>query len=56
MPNNEVNEKSLNQFKNGLRHFRKIRVKKGKRTDLSQTKQIQNIIKDIMQNKIKQKE
>ena len=56
IPNNEINEKSLNQFKNGLRHIRKIRVKKGKRKDLAQTKQRQNIVKDIMQNKIKQKE
>ena len=48
------NEKSLNQFRNGLRQIRKIRVKKGKRTDLSQTKKIQNIVKDIVQNKIKQ--
>ena len=32
------NEKSLNQFQNGLRHIRKIRVKKGQRTNLSQTK------------------
>ena len=48
------NEKSLNQFRNGLRHIRKIRLKKGKRTDLSQTKKIQNIVKDIVQNKIKQ--
>ena len=28
-------EKNLNQFQNGLRHIRKIQVKKGKRTDLS---------------------
>ena len=48
------NEKSLNQFQNGLRHIRKIRVKKGKRTDLSENKKIQNIFKDIVQNKIKQ--
>ena len=48
------NEKSLNQFRNGLRHIRKIRVKKGKRTDLSQTKKMQNIVKDIVQNKIRQ--
>ena len=47
-------EKSLNQFQNGLRHIRKIWVKKRKRTDLSQTKTIQNIVKDIVQNKIKQ--
>ena len=48
------NEKSLNQFQNGLIHIRRIRVKKGQRTDLSQTKEIQNIVKDILQNKIKQ--
>ena len=48
------NEKSLNQFQNGLMHIRRIRVKKGQRTDLSQTKEIQNIVKDILQNKIKQ--
>ena len=47
-------EKNLNQFQNGLRHIRKIQVKKGKRTDLSQTKKIQNIVKDIVQNKTKQ--
>ena len=35
-------------------HIRRIRVKKGQRTDLSQTKEIQNIVKDILQNKIKQ--
>ena len=28
-------EKNLNQFQNGLRHIRKIHVKKGKRADLS---------------------
>ena len=48
------NEKSLNQFQNGLIHIRRIRVKKGQRTDLSQTKEIQNIVQDILQNKIKQ--
>ena len=47
------NEKSLNQFQNGLMHIRRIRVKKKKqRTDLSQTKKIQNIVKNILQNKI----
>ena len=50
------NEKGLNQFQNGLMHTKRIRLKKGQRTDLFQTKQIQNIVKDIMQNKIKQKE
>ena len=32
--------------------IRKIRVKKGQRTNLSQTKEIENIIKDILKNKI----
>ena len=35
------NGKSLNQFQNGLMHIRRIRVKKGQRTGLSQTKEIQ---------------
>ena len=48
------NGKSQNQFQNGLGHIRKIQVKKGKRTDLSQTKNIQNIVKNIFQNKIQQ--
>ena len=47
-------EKILNQFQNGLRRIRKIQVKKGKRTDLSQTKKVQNMVKDIVQNKTKQ--
>ena len=34
--------------------IKRIRVKKGQRTDLSQIKEIQNIVKDILQNKIKQ--
>ena len=48
------NEKSQNQFQNGLMHIGRIRVKKGQRTDLSQTKKIQNIVKNILQNKIQQ--
>ena len=32
--------------------IRRIRVKKEQRTNLSQTKKIQNIIKNIFQNKI----
>ena len=48
------NEKSINQFQNGLRQIRKIRVKRGKRKDLSQAKKIQNIVNNIFQNKIKQ--
>ena len=48
------NEKSLNQFQNGLMQVGRIPVKKGQKTNLSQTKKIQNIVKTIFQNKIKQ--
>ena len=48
------NEKSQNQFQNGLMHIGRIPVKKEQRTDLSQTKKIQNIVKNIFQNKIEQ--
>ena len=48
------NEKSQNQFQNGLIHIGRIRVKKGQRTYLSQTKKIQNIVKNILQNKTEQ--
>ena len=48
------NGKSLNQFQNGLMRIRRIRVKKGQWMDLSQTKEIQNIVKGILQNKTKQ--
>ena len=48
------NQKIQNQFQNGLMQIGTIQVKKGERTNLSQTKKIQNILKDIFQNKIKQ--
>ena len=48
------NEKSLNQFQNGLMQIKRIRLKRGQRTDLSQTKKMQNIVKNILKNKIKQ--
>ena len=48
------NEKSLNQFQNGLMRIGRIRVEIGQRTNLSQTKKIQNIVKNIFQNKIEQ--
>ena len=32
------NEKSLNQFQNGLMQIKRIRIKKRQRTNLSQTK------------------
>ena len=34
--------------------IRRIQVKKGQRTNLFQTKKIQNIVKNVFQNKIKQ--
>ena len=48
------NEKIQNQFQNGLMQMEGIRVNKGQRTNLSQTKKIQNIVKNIFQNKIEQ--
>ena len=45
------NEKSLNHFQNGLLQIEKIQVKKWQRTNRSQTKKIQNIVKNICQNK-----
>ena len=38
------NEKSLNQFKNGLMQIGRIRVKKGKSTDLFQTKKYETYL------------
>ena len=49
----KINEKSLNQIQNGLMLIGRIRVKQGQRTNLSQTKKIQKILKDIFKNKIK---
>ena len=48
------NEKSQNQFQNGLMQFRRIWVKKGKSADFFKTKKIQNIVRNIFQNKIEQ--
>ena len=48
------NEKSKNQFQNGLMQIGRIQVKKGKSTNFFQTKEIQNIVTNIFQNKIKQ--
>ena len=49
----KINEKSKNQFQNGLMRIGGIQVKQGQKTNLSQTKKIQNIVKNIFQNKIK---
>ena len=48
------NKKSQNQFQNGLMQIKRIQVKKEQRSDFSQTKKIQNIVKHIFQNKIQQ--
>ena len=47
------NEKSKNQFQNGLMEIGRIWVKQGLKINLSQTKKTQNIMKNIFQNKIK---
>ena len=47
------NEKSKNQFQNGLMRIGRLRVKQGQRTNLSKTKKVQKILKNIFQNKIK---
>ena len=49
----KINEKSLNQFQNGLMRIGRIRLKQGQRTNFRQTKKIQKILKDIFKNKIK---
>ena len=41
------NEKSLSQFQHELMQIAKIRVKKEQKTSFSQTKKIQNIVKNI---------
>ena len=49
----KINEKSLNQFQNGLTRIGRLRVKQGQGTNLSKTEKIQKILKDIFKNKIK---
>ena len=48
------NEKGQHQFEKWLMQIGRIRVKKGQRTNLSQTKKIQTIVNNTFQNKIKQ--
>ena len=49
----DINEKSLNQFKIGLRRIGRLRLKQGQKTNLSKTKKMQEALKDIFKNKIK---
>ena len=51
----QINEKSNNQFQNELMEIGRTRVKQGQKTNLSQTKKVQNIVKNIFQNKVYQK-
>ena len=44
---------SLMQFQNMLMRIGGSRVKQGQRTNISETKKIQKIVKDIFKNKIK---
>ena len=46
------NEKSLNQFKNGLKPIGRLRSKQRKKTNLFKTKKIQEALKDIFKSKI----
>ena len=48
----EINEKSLNQFKNGLRRIRRLRLKQWQKINISETKKIQEAL-DRFINKIK---
>ena len=49
----KINQKSLNQFQNVLMRIKRLRLKQGQRKKISGTKKIQNILKDIFKNKIK---
>ena len=49
----KINEKSLNQFQNGLMRIERLRLKQGQGTNLSKTEKIQKILKDIFKNNIK---
>ena len=54
--NKEINllQDLLKKSEKSLMLIKRMRVKKGQRTNLSQTKKIQTIVKNIFQNKIKQ--
>ena len=45
---NKKQKSKTKEFQNGLMHIRRIRVKQGQRTDLSRTKETQNIVHDIL--------
>ena len=43
----EIKEKSLYQFKNGLRRIGRLQLKQEQKTNLSTTKKMQQALKDI---------
>ena len=47
----KINEKSLNQFKNGLRRIERLRLKQEKKANLSKTKKIQETLNFIFKKK-----
>ena len=49
----KINKKSKNKFQNVLMRIKNLRLKQGQRKNISETKKIQNILKDIFENKIK---
>ena len=49
----KINKKNLNRFQNAFTRFGKIRIKQGRRKNLSLTKKIQKIFNYIFKNKIK---
>ena len=49
----KINEKSLSQFQNALNRVGRIRIRQGQRKNLSLTKEIQKISRDIFKIKIK---
>ena len=50
----KINEKSLNQFQNGLRQIGSLRLKQGQKINLSRTEKMQELLKNIFESKIKQ--
>ena len=49
----KINEKSLNQFQNGLKQVGRLRLKQGQKI-ISGTEKMQEILKSIFESKIKQ--
>ena len=49
----KINKKSKNKFQNVLMRIKKLRLKQGQRKNISENKKVQNILKDIFENKIK---